>query len=65
MRTDTQRMIEEKILTALNDLDLSVSVESGVTSGVGPPTTDPGVDDLLYTDTTNGMEYKWFSGAWH
>lgn len=61
----TQRIIEEKILDALNTLTLDVSGVTGVYSGSGAPAADPGVAEAIYIDTDTGEQYQWFSGAWH
>jgi len=36
-----------------------------VLSGVGAPVADPGVSAAIYFDTATGVQYNFYSGAWH
>ncbi len=37
----------------------------GVTSGVGPPVAAPSGSTGIYFDTATGVQYNYYSGAWH
>ena len=62
MLNDTQRMLLEKILTAINGITtLTISGITGVYAGNGPPVGAPasGATAALYYDTSTGTIYEW------
>lgn len=41
------------------------SAAAAVSSGSGAPVADPGVSTAIYFDTDTGVQYNFYSGAWH
>jgi len=54
------------ILQAIRDGGIGGGSGSGsVLSGAGAPVADPGVSAAIYFDENTGVQYNWYSGAWH
>lgn len=54
-------------LALLADIASSGSGSSGgnVTSGIGAPTFTPTTSAAIYFDENTGVQYNYYSGAWH
>ena len=47
------------------ELASSASSSGSVLSGVGPPVAAPAGTAAIYFDTLTGVQYNYYSGAWH